>query len=100
MANIDERIAQMQAQLRQLQASARKQKRRDETRRKILYGAAVLKFVDDLEAGEKERRLARLHKYVTRESDRRFLGLSPLTAQSNSEPEHRRVASRQSVDRT
>ena len=42
MANIDERIAQMQAQLRQLQASARKQKRRDETRRKIVYGAAVL----------------------------------------------------------
>lgn len=42
MANIDERIAQVQAQLRQLQAAARKQKRRDETRRKILYGAAVL----------------------------------------------------------
>lgn len=76
MSNLDQKIAQAKARLNGLQAQARKQKRRDETRRKILYGAAALALIEDLEGVKCDKFLARLHVYVRRTSDREFLGLS------------------------
>lgn len=78
MSDIDDQISQARERLRDLQAKARKQERQDDTRRKILYGAAVLKLADVLEADQRERLYVRLHEHVSREKDRKFLGLSPL----------------------
>ena len=75
MTNINLHIAQAKARLQDLQTKARKQARRDDTRRKVLYGAAVLQLLDDVrgEKGEKLRDL--LDKRITRASDREFLEL-------------------------
>ncbi|WP_299894328.1 hypothetical protein [uncultured Ruegeria sp.] len=75
MADLDQQIEQMRAKLRDLQARASKQRRRDETRKKIIYGAALQEHLGQLEVAKKEATLAWLHKRVTRVSDRRFLGL-------------------------
>lgn len=89
MNDLDARIQQAQAKLNDLKAIARKQARRDETRRKIIYGAAALEIVSQWRktAGKSEkqraeetvradRMMAALHQQVRRESDRRFLGLA------------------------
>lgn len=80
MADLDQQIAQVQARLRGLQAKAIKQKRSDDTRRKILYGSAILKHLEN--AGEKQqfKTLSWLHEKITRGSDREFLGLTKLSA--------------------
>ncbi|MGR3631600.1 MAG: hypothetical protein ACU0A8_05715 [Limimaricola soesokkakensis] len=75
MSNIDDQISQTRERLRDLQAKARKLERRDDTRRKILYGAAVLKLAEELEGDKRKRLYARLHDHISREKDRKFLGL-------------------------
>ena len=78
MTDINIQIEQAKARLQDLQATARQNERRDETRRKILYGAAYLAALQDL---PKEKRAAssdRVHKYVVRAKDREFLGLPAL----------------------
>ncbi|KIC39881.1 hypothetical protein RA27_16385 [Ruegeria sp. ANG-R] len=76
MADLDQQIEQARARLRDLQARASKQRRRDETRKKIIYGAALQEHLEQLEASKREATLAWLHRRITRPSDRRFLGLS------------------------
>lgn len=89
MNDLDTRIQQAQARLNDLKAIARKQARRDETRRKIIYGAAALEIVSQWrrsagkseeqqveEAGRADRMMAALHQQVRRNSDRKFLGLA------------------------
>lgn len=78
MVDLDTQIKHARQRLRDLQAKAQKQKRRDDTRRKIIYGAAVLKLLDD-SMGEKAERLQKLlQERIVRESDRDFLGLQEL----------------------
>ncbi len=73
MKDLDIRIQQAQAKLNDLKAIARKQERRNDTRRKIIYGAAILQLLDDVE-GEKAEKLKRLlDQRITRTSDRKFL---------------------------
>ncbi|PVA05346.1 hypothetical protein [Thalassorhabdomicrobium marinisediminis] len=88
MKDIDTRISQAQARLNDLKSIARKQERRDDTRRKIIYGAAFLNIVKYLqvERGKSDEQrmkdakrathmLKTLNDQVTRKSDREFLGL-------------------------
>lgn len=75
MADLNIKIEQAQQRLRDLQAKARKQKRRDDTRRLILYGAAVLAIAEELDGDKSERLLTRLHAKIKRPTDRDFLGL-------------------------
>lgn len=75
MSNIDDQISQARERLRDLQAKARKQERRDDTRRKILYGAAVLALAANLDEASRARVFARLHSHIRRDRDRAFLGL-------------------------
>ncbi|PVA07517.1 hypothetical protein [Thalassorhabdomicrobium marinisediminis] len=97
MKNLDTRIQQTQAKLNDLRAMARKQERRNETRRKIIYGAAALKIISQWrktagkseqqqaeESGKADRMMAALHHQVSRDSDREFLGLA-LDATSSEE---------------
>jgi hypothetical protein len=75
MNDIETRIRQAQARLNDLKAAARKQERRNETRRKIIYGAAVLSILEDF-SGERAAEIRRkLHAKVSRPSDREFLKL-------------------------
>lgn len=74
MVDLDTQIKHARQRLRDLQVKVQKQKRRDETRRKIIYGAAVLKLLDD-SMGEKAERLQKLlQERITRDRDRKFLG--------------------------
>lgn len=73
--DLDIQIQQAQARLRDLKAIARRQERRNDTRRKIIYGAAVLLLLGEA-TGEKADKLRRLEEErITRKSDREFLGL-------------------------
>jgi len=75
MTDINLQIVQAKARLQDLQAKARKSKRRDETRRKILYGAAYLAALQDLPEEKRAASSDRVLKYVRRVKDREFLGL-------------------------
>jgi hypothetical protein len=75
LADLVTQIEQAQQRLRDLQAKVRKQKRKNETRRLILYGAAALAILEELEGDQPDRFLTRLHSKITRKSDRDFLNL-------------------------
>lgn len=93
MATIDERIAALEAKLKQerakkqkvearLRAVEQKRKRAEDTRRKILAGALVLELMEQ-DQQTRERFLARLDRYLTREDDRALFGLPELPAQAS-----------------
>ena len=75
MASHEEKIARLEAQLKDARAQARKQGRRDDARTKIIYGAAILALIDAMPEERREHQLRRLHDRITRPSDRAFLGL-------------------------
>ncbi|NOD35393.1 MULTISPECIES: hypothetical protein [unclassified Ruegeria] len=75
MADLDQQIEHARARLRDLQARAGKQRRRNETRKKIIYGAAVLKLLEEIERDKADRLLKLLHERISRDSDRELLGL-------------------------
>ena len=78
MASLEERIQHEQEKLKSLKAQLSKQQRRDATRRKIIYGAAIVKLLEDA-VGEKADKLRQLlEARITRSGDRSFLGLAPL----------------------
>ena len=80
MADIATQLAQAQARVKDLQARSRKQLQRDETRRKIIFGAAVLALAKRLSDEPRVRFLQQLTAQITRDADRQFLGLSPLAS--------------------
>lgn len=75
MANLEMQIEQARQRLRDLQAMAQKRRRRDETRKKIIYGAAVLKLLEDTKGDKADRLLKLLHERIKRDSDRGFIGI-------------------------
>ncbi|NKX41362.1 hypothetical protein HGG71_07800 [Rhodobacteraceae bacterium R_SAG2] len=75
MKDLDTRIQQARAKLNDLKAIARKQERLDDTRRKIIYGAAILQLLHDVNSEKSERLRRLLDQRITRESDRKFLGI-------------------------
>lgn len=94
--DLEARIEEAQARLKDLRAVARKQSRRDETRRKVIYGAAILEIVARWrdgdgkpeekraeEASKADRMMRALHKKITRETDRKFLGLEEASGGKN-----------------
>lgn len=93
MTAIDDRIATLEAKLKQekakkqrleaaRKAAASKKLRAEETRRKILVGAAILAKV---ERGDwpKERLMEMLSSTLTRDDDRKLFDLAPLTTPSS-----------------
>lgn len=84
MAKIDDQITQIEMKieqqkqrLRDLKAQETKQQRKDETRRKILYGAAFLSLVKSLPEEGRDTALERIHRFISAARDREFLGLPP-----------------------
>ena len=78
MVDIHTKIARLEAQLRDKRAQARKQERREHTRRLIILGAAIAALLDEMPEERRRSQLARLHDRVVRPADRAFLGLPPL----------------------
>lgn len=85
MATIDERIAALEAKLKQERAKKQKVEARKraveqklqraaDTRRKILAGALVLELMERDEA-TRQRFMQRLDAYLTRPDDRALFGL-------------------------
>lgn len=85
MATIDERIAALEAKLKQERAKKQKVEARKraveqklqraaDTRRKILAGALVLELMERDEA-TRQRFMQRLDTYLTRPDDRKLFGL-------------------------
>jgi len=67
---------QLNAQIQALKAKESKQKRKEDTKRKVLVGSVVLKM---LETGEmpQERMNQILDEHLTRDADRALFGLQP-----------------------
>ncbi|CUH39948.1 hypothetical protein JSE7799_02676 [Jannaschia seosinensis] len=85
MPKIDEQIAvvarkieQNRNRLKDLKGRATKQDRKDDARRKLLYGAAYLAALPSLSTDAQKRSLERVEACITRPKDREFLGLEPL----------------------
>ena len=77
IAKQEERFKQLKAQKQAVEAREKKkiteQKRKDDTRRKILLGSMLLK---DMENEEKKTKiLADLNEYLTEDRDRNLFGL-------------------------
>jgi len=80
IVKIEEKLEQQRQRLRDLKAQEAKQLRRDDTRRKILHGAAILALVDKLSDEKRQSTLDRVQVHISRPKDREFLGLPPLAA--------------------
>ncbi|UWS08263.1 hypothetical protein [Phaeobacter inhibens] len=87
MANLDVKIEQTRQRLRDLQTQARQLKRKDDTRRKVLYGIASLALLEDLPEEKRQNTLARLHAKLTKKADRDFLGLPSLPEDTGNQEE-------------
>lgn len=83
IADLEKSISQKKAQLNDLAQKQKAMARKDDTRRKIILGAAVLVGLRDRSAEEKKRTLGWIHQYVTNKRDREFLGLPPLATQDD-----------------
>lgn len=75
---IEKKMEQQRNRLRDLKAQATKQERKDDARRKLLYGAAYLAGLETLSDDARRRSLERIEAHITRPKDRVFLGLPPL----------------------
>lgn len=77
---IERKMEQHRNRLRDLKAQATKQERKDDARRKLLYGAAYLAGLETLSEDARKRSRTRVEALITRPKDREFLGLEPLDA--------------------
>lgn len=80
IADIEKKMEQHRNRLRDLKAQATKQERKDDTRRKLLYGAAYLLALASQSEDARRRSRERIEAHITRPKDREFLGLPPLVA--------------------
>ncbi len=76
---IEPKMEQHRNRLRDLKAQATKQERKDDARRKLLYGAAYLTALEALPQDKQRQSRARIEAYIARPKDREFLGLKPLS---------------------
>lgn len=87
IAELEERRIQVEAKLkaekeailrakRRENAKIQNQKRKDDTRRKVLVGAAVLQKIE-LNQWPEERLLNLMEGFLTRDQDRELFGLGP-----------------------
>lgn len=84
IAKVEQKIEQERQRLRDLRARETAQKRKDDTRKKILYGAAILSLIESLPDEKRRQTFDRVHRHVRNAKDREFLGLPTLPAPQNS----------------
>jgi hypothetical protein len=75
---IRQQMAQLAEQLKQAKAAEEQQKRKDDTRRKILVGSIVLELVEQGKLLKQDTLNKVLDEYLKRDNDRRLFNLQPL----------------------
>ena len=80
---LEKKVEEYHNRLRDLKVRASKQRQKDNTRRKVLYGAAFLISLDSIAEEERKRCLERVEACISRSKDREFLGLQPLLRPSS-----------------
>ncbi|GGE29169.1 hypothetical protein GCM10011360_16590 [Primorskyibacter flagellatus] len=92
MATLEDRIVRQEKllepqlnRLRDMKAVQSKQRRKDDTRRKILYGAAFLLSLDGLSETARTRKIAEVERQIKAPRDRKFLGLSESVEEAQKE---------------
>ena len=75
---IRQQMAQLAEQLKQAQAAEEQQKRKDDTRRKILVGSMVLSLVEQGKLFDQAALQKLLDEHLTRNADRKLFDLAPL----------------------
>jgi hypothetical protein len=83
IAKIQDNIEQEQQRLRELKARETAQDRKDDTRRKILYGAAFLASVKDEKDERQVKNFEKVRSFIFNAKDRKFLGLAELNKKTN-----------------
>jgi hypothetical protein len=83
IAKIQDNIEQEQQRPRELKARETAQERKDDTRRKILYGAAFLASVKDEKDERQVKSFEKVHSFIFNSKDRKFLGLAELNKKTN-----------------
>lgn len=71
--------SQIEARIQMLQTKEQNQKRKEDTRRKILAGSYILDKYE--KSGTPERLLAELDKFLFKKHDRELFGLQPREAE-------------------
>lgn len=80
---LEEKKKVINARIKKIQAQESEKKRKQDTRKKILLGAWVLKQVNDGK-WNKDRFLSEIDRYLTNKNDRELFGLPPLKNDSDS----------------
>ncbi|MCQ0091623.1 hypothetical protein [Roseovarius sp. M141] len=75
IAALTKEIEQKNALLSDLAQKVKEERRRDDTRKKIIYGAAFLAYANALSPENTEKAYAAVRKRITNKKDRQFLGL-------------------------
>ncbi|MFC2966820.1 hypothetical protein [Acidimangrovimonas pyrenivorans] len=78
ISDLERSIAQKQERLKDLNQKQKQIARSNETRRKIILGAAFLAGLKHRTPEDQDRSLRWLYRHVTNKRDREFLGLAPL----------------------
>ncbi|WP_206196891.1 hypothetical protein [Zooshikella ganghwensis] len=79
LQKLKEKEKQLKAQIQAAEARVKEKQRKVETRQKIILGGAVLSLLkNEKNEAFKQQLLAKLNAIVTREADRKTLGLSWL----------------------
>lgn len=78
---LEQRQAQIQAQIQAIKAREAGQERKNDTRRKVILGGVVIRLIKDGELREADVRQW-LDRLLTAERDRRLFNLSPHSAAS------------------
>lgn len=77
LEKLREKEKQLKAQIHAAEARAKEKQRKAETRQKIILGGAVLALLkNEKDEAFRQQLLAKLNAVVTREADRKTLGLS------------------------
>jgi len=84
---LTEKRQQLNAQIQAIKAKENQQKRKEDTKRKVLIGSVVMKM---LETGEmpKERLMQILGTHLTRDADRALFDLEPKKMGQEKEQHH------------
>ena len=86
--NLDKKISSLQARKMAEVARLKKQKRKEDTRRKILVGAYYLDQAE--KTGTMEKIIQKMDEFLVREHDRRLFGLSPLSKAATPAPDEKK----------
>jgi len=76
LKRLEEKRAQINAEIQRVRAREQKEERKRDTRRKVLVGAMILSKVDSGDWPE-DRLMAAMNTYLDRDHDRELFGLPP-----------------------